>query len=59
MHFSYKSMNELSFVHNHYILDVYHTTFDPPSNHDILKRLIPDPESSEDVMIERLLQYHR
>jgi len=39
--------------------DVYHTTFDPPSSHEILKRLALDPESSEDVMIERLMQYHR
>ena len=41
------------------ILDVYHTTFDPPNNPDILRRLEIDPNSQEDVMIKRLLEYHR
>ncbi|XP_065068718.1 adenylate kinase 8-like [Rhopilema esculentum] len=39
--------------------DVYHTTFDPPNNPDILRRLEIDPNSQEDVMIKRLLEYHR
>ncbi|KXJ18707.1 adenylate kinase 8 [Exaiptasia diaphana] len=39
--------------------DVYHTTFDPPSEPEVVSRLIPDPKSAEKVMIERLMEYHR
>lgn len=39
--------------------DVYHTTFDPPTNQDVLRRLETDPESNETVMVKRLMNYHR
>ncbi|XP_033099160.1 adenylate kinase 8-like [Anneissia japonica] len=40
--------------------DVYHTTFDYPSNPEVEKRLIEPPEGcTEDEMTERLVLYHR
>ncbi|KAM7451132.1 Adenylate kinase 8 [Porites harrisoni] len=39
--------------------DVYHSTFDPPTDAAVVQRLVPDPKSSEKVMIERLMEYHR
>lgn len=39
--------------------DVYHSTFDPPSDLAVVQRLIPDSKSSEKVMIQRLMEYHR
>ena len=38
---------------------MYHTTFDPPSDPEVVRRLVSDPMSSESVMIERLMDYHR
>lgn len=39
--------------------DVYHSTFDPPSDLAVVQRLVPDSKSSEKVMIQRLMEYHR
>lgn len=39
--------------------DVYHSTFDPPTDPAVVQRLVPDSKSSEKVMIERLMDYHR
>ncbi|CAB4021233.1 adenylate kinase 8-like, partial [Paramuricea clavata] len=39
--------------------DIYHATFDPASEVDVAMRLVPDTNSSEPVMIQRLNQYHR
>ncbi|XP_078346811.1 adenylate kinase 8-like [Oculina patagonica] len=39
--------------------DVYHSTFDPPTDPAVVQRLVPDSKSSEKVMIERLMEYHR
>lgn len=39
--------------------DVYHSTFDPPSDLTVVQRLVPDSKSSEKVMIQRLMEYHR
>ena len=42
-----------------YFADVYHSTFDPPTDSSVVQRLVPDSKSSEKVMIERLMEYHR
>ena len=42
-----------------YFSDIYHATFDPASEVDVAMRLVPDANSAEPVMIERLNQYHR
>ncbi|PFX30351.1 adenylate kinase 8-like [Stylophora pistillata] len=39
--------------------DVYHSTFDPPTDPAVVQRLVPDSKSSEKVMIQRLMEYHR
>lgn len=39
--------------------DVYHATFDPPTDTSVVQRLVSDPKSSEKIMIERLMEYHR
>lgn len=39
--------------------DVYHSTFDPPSDLAVVQRLVPDSKCSEKVMIQRLMEYHR
>ncbi|CAD5123889.1 DgyrCDS12196 [Dimorphilus gyrociliatus] len=39
--------------------DVYHTTFDWPSNSDIISRLQKPPNYEEDDIIEELIVYHR
>jgi hypothetical protein len=39
--------------------DIYHATFDPASEVDVAMRLVPDINSSEPIMVERLEQYHR
>ncbi|XP_015750795.1 PREDICTED: adenylate kinase 8-like, partial [Acropora digitifera] len=38
--------------------DVYHATFDPPTDTSVVQRLVSDPKSSEKIMIERLMEYH-
>ncbi|XP_027049720.1 adenylate kinase 8-like [Pocillopora damicornis] len=40
-------------------INVYHSTFDPPSDLAVVQRLVPDSKSSEKVMIQRLMEYHR
>ena len=49
------NLNQLLF----YLADVYHSTFDPPTDSAVVQRLVPDPKSSEKVMKERLMEYHR
>ena len=53
----------LNLLHIQYIMayfsDIYHATFDPASEVDVAMRLVPDANSAEPVMIERLNQYHR
>ncbi|EDO43271.1 predicted protein [Nematostella vectensis] len=39
--------------------DVYHTTFDPPSDPEVVRRLVPDPKCTEAAMVGRLMEYHR
>lgn len=39
--------------------DVYHATFHPVTSPDVIKRVKSDPNSSEPIMLKRLLEYHR
>ncbi|XP_013418058.1 adenylate kinase 8-like [Lingula anatina] len=39
--------------------DVYHTTFDWPSNAEVAGRLEPVPGNSEDELVNKLVVYHR
>lgn len=41
------------------VLDIYHTTFDWPSNPDIQNRLKEVEGYSEEDMINKLIVYHR
>lgn len=41
------------------ISDIYHATFDPATEVEVAMRLVPDTNSAESVMIERLNEYHR
>jgi hypothetical protein len=51
---------KLWYIYDHALFsDIYHATFDPASEVDVAMRLVPDTNSSEPVMIERLNQYHR
>ena len=56
-------LNSLPPGHKYLILltisDVYHVTFDWPTDPIIVDRLVPDPNSTEEVMIKRLMEYHR
>ena len=40
-------------------LDVYHTTFDWPTNSEVEKRLQPVEGYSEDELVDQLVVYHR
>ena len=39
--------------------DIYHATFDPATEVEVAMRLVPDLNSAEPVMIQRLSEYHR
>lgn len=39
--------------------DIYHTTFDLPSNPEIQSRLEEVPGYKEDEMVKKLIEYHR
>jgi adenylate kinase len=39
--------------------DVYHTTFDMPSNSEVAGRLEEPAGNSEEEVVEALVQYHR
>ncbi|CAH1787369.1 unnamed protein product [Owenia fusiformis] len=39
--------------------DVYHTTFDYPSDQEIIERLKPVAENTEEVLVNKLVVYHR
>ncbi|XP_028407699.1 adenylate kinase 8-like [Dendronephthya gigantea] len=39
--------------------DIYHATFDPATEVEVAMRLVPDTNSAESIMIQRLNQYHR
>lgn len=42
-----------------YFLEVYHTTFDWPSDPLVQQRLVKPEDLSEEVISKKLLEYHR